>query len=458
MPVFRDLPKVVLVDRKYDCPEFTITIPVQVDGQLGKIFGRHDVPPGSRIGVCAGSRGIANLREITRSAVDGVRARGHTPVILPAMGSHGGATAQGQLDMLADPDIDITETSMGCEIDADMETVLMGDRGPFAVHWARSAMACDFILLINRIKVHTEIFAVPELADLGVALDGCVHSGLMKMLAVGLGKHLGAQTYHAQIPTGLGLGGAVTVGARVLIESSGTRDKGRVLGGLAIVENSFDKTAVIEGIPFDFRNPQAAFLRELELLKMANGWMPRLPVDELHVLWVGQMGKRISGTGMDSNLLNRNPYGYYPGDRWRGNGPSVHRVVCSALQASSHGNAHGMGLADFITERLARVINEETTMLNSLTAFSPLLCSRPPVMKNDREAILAAINASPAVNLDAPAFAAIPDTLHPGRALISAAVLNRIDRSNFEFPLGEALGELDFDGCGYLKWPEPWRA
>ncbi len=201
MPVFRDLPKVVLVDRKYDCPEFTITIPVQVDGQLGKIFGRHDVPPGSRIGVCAGSRGIGNLREITRSAVDGVRARGHTPVILPAMGSHGGATAQGQLDMLADPDIDITETSMACEIDADMETVLMGDRGPFAVHWARSAMACDFILLINRIKVHTEIFAVPEHADLGVALDGCVHSGLMKMLAVGLGKHLGAQTYHAQIPT-----------------------------------------------------------------------------------------------------------------------------------------------------------------------------------------------------------------------------------------------------------------
>ena len=452
-----DLPKVVLIDRKYDCPELITAIPELVDDQLWKIFVGHNVPPGSKIGVCAGSRGIYNLREITKSAVDGVRALGHTPVILPAMGSHGGATAEGQLEILADPGIDITEASMGCEIDARMDTVLMDDRGPFAVHWARSATECDFVLLINRVKVHTEIYGVPDHGDLGMRLDGCVHSGLMKMLAVGLGKRTGAETYHAQIPTRLGLGGAVTLGARVLIESSETRHKGKVLGGLAIVENSFDKTALIEGIPFDSRNPEAAFLRELELLEKANAWMPRLPVDELHVLWIGQMGKRISGTGMDTNLLNRNPYGYYPGDRWRGTGPSIHRVVCSSLQESSHGNAHGMGLADFITGRLAGGIDPEVTTLNSLTAFSPLLCSRPPVMENDHDAILAAINASPAVNLDAPAFAAIPDTLHPGRALVSAAVFNRIEPNDFNIPLGETFAELDFDGRGYLKWPESWH-
>ena len=231
-----------------------------------------------------------------------------------------------------------------------------------------------------------------------------------------------------------------------------------VLGGLAIVENSYDKTAVIEGIPFDPKNPQAAFLRELELLANANAMMPSLPVNELDVLWIGQMGKRISGTGMDTNVLNRNPYGYFPGDRWRKSGASVYSVVCSNLQSSSHGNSHGMGLADFITQRLAKQINQEATTLNSLTAFSPLLCSRPPVMKNDYEAILAAINASPAVNGDSPAFAAIPDTLHPGDALVSERVLNQLNRDEFDFPLGEELDSMKFDEDRYLVWPEKWRA
>lgn len=372
------------------------------------------------------------------------------------MGSHGGATEKGQREMLADPDIGISDSAMGCEVDARMDTVIMDGSEPFEVHWAQSAMECDFILLINRIKIHTEIFGTPDSADVGMQLNGCVHSGLIKMLAVGLGKQKGAETYHAQIPTRMGLGGAIAFGARKLIESSVSRSKGKILGGLAIVENSHDRTVLIEGIPIDSQNPEAAFARELELLEQANAMMPRLPVNELDILWIGRMGKRISGTGMDTNVLNRNPYGYYPGDRWRPAGPSIYSVICSSLQGSSHGNAHGMGLADFITERLASVINQEATTLNSLTAFSPLLCSRPPVMQNDREAILAAIKASPAVNRNEPLFAAIPDTLHPGEALISASVLNRLAKDEFEFPLGEELRPLEFDEHDYLVWPEYW--
>ncbi|MEX0324363.1 MAG: DUF2088 domain-containing protein [Puniceicoccaceae bacterium] len=452
-----DLPKVVLVKRKYDCPELTESVPSIVRAQLDNVFSSHAIPLNSRIGICAGSRGIFNLREITKCAVDEICSRGHAPVIIPAMGSHGGATDEGQREMLADPEIGISESTMGCEMDARMDTVLLDDTGPFPIYWAQSALDCDFVLLINRIKIHTEIFGAPNARDVGMELEGCLHSGLMKMLAIGLGKQKGAQTYHSQIPTALGLGGAMMVGAKLLIESSASREKGKVLGGLAIVENSFDRTAVIEGIPYDFNNPQAGFSRELELLQQANTMMPRLPVDDLDVLWIGQMGKRISGTGMDTNVLNRNPYGYTPGDRWRGQGSSVHKVVCSSLQSSSHGNAHGMGLADFITKRLADVIDPEATTLNSLTAFSPLLCSRPPVMKNDREAILAAIRTSPAVNSGAPAFAAIPDTLHPGDALVSESVLGRINKDAFAFPFGHDLAEMKFDGQGYLVWPKRFQ-
>lgn len=449
-----DIPKVVLAQRKYSCSELARPVSEIVAAEMTKLLSSHVVEPGSIVGICAGSRGIFGLAEITKYAIEEIRTRQLQPVILPAMGSHGGATAEGQREMLADPDIGVSEESMGCKLDARMETLIVDDTGPFPVHWAKSAMECDFVLMINRIKVHTEIYGYPDADDLGMQLEGSVHSGLIKMLAVGLGKQAGAQVYHSQIPTRLGLGGAIMIGARKLIESSGSRRKGKLLGGLAIVENSYDRTALIEGIVFDHENPQDAFERELELLEQANAMMPSLPVDELDVLWIGSMGKRISGTGMDTNVLNRNPYGYTPGARWRQDGPSVHKVVCSSLQPSSHGNAHGMGLADFITERLAGVIDDEATTLNSLTAFSPLLCSRPPVMKNDREAIIAALRSSPAVNKVNPAFAAIPDTLHPGDALVSSAVLERMNVDAFDFPLGRELISIEFDQDGYLTWPE----
>ena len=180
--------------------------------------------------------------------------------------------------------------------------------------------------------------------------------------------------------------------------------------------------------------------------------MPKLPTQSLDVLWIQQMGKRISGTGMDTNVLNRNPYGYRGGELWREEGASIYTVVCSSLQESSHGNAHGMGLADFITRRLEQTINYEATQVNSLTAFSPLLCSRPPVMENDRDAILAAINAGPAVSGRGPAFAAILDTLHPGEALVSERVLESLDPEAFDFPEGRTLKELTLDADGYLQF------
>ena len=186
---------------------------------------------GARIGICAGSRGIANLRQITKAAIDACREKGLEPVILPAMGSHGGATAEGQTEMLADPTIGIDTASMGCPVDARMDTFVVDDSDAFPVHWAVSADACDHVLVINRVKPHTEIFGRPVAADVGVDVDQFIHSGVLKMLAVGLGKQLGAQTYHQQIPTSLGLGGAIMLGARTLIERFGRGQGDKVIGG-----------------------------------------------------------------------------------------------------------------------------------------------------------------------------------------------------------------------------------
>mgnify|MGYP006080345473 CR=1 FL=1 len=450
-----ELPKICYVKRRYDCPEITEGIDAIVVTELNRIFEGLTPQRGARIGICAGSRGIANLQKITLAAVEGCRALGLDPVILPAMGSHGGATAAGQTEMLADPTIGIDEASMGCAVDARMDTFVVDGPTEFPIHWSVAARECDHVLVINRVKPHTEIFGRPAASDMGMEVDQFTHSGVLKMLAVGLGKQLGAQTYHQQIPSKFGLGGAIMLGAKHLVERYGCGQDNKVVGGLAIVENSLDRTAKIEAIPFDASAPQEAFERELELLAMAQSWMPQLPSAELDVLWIQQMGKRISGTGMDTNVLNRNPYGYRAGERWREEGGSIFSVVCSSLQSSSHGNAHGMGLADFITKRLESVIHYEATQVNSLTAFSPLLCSRPPVMLNDREAILAAINAGPAVGGKSPAFSGILDTLHPGEAFVSEAVLQQLDANAFEFPMGQDLVDMPFDADGYLN--VEWR-
>jgi len=449
-----EIPPVCHVIRRYDTPSLQEDIATLVEQRLDALLGGRALTPGAVVGVCAGSRGIHNLQAITRAAVNALRARSAKPVILPAMGSHGGATAEGQTAMLADPGIGITEATMGCPVDARMDTRLVEGDGPFPIHWSEAALACDHVIIINRVKPHTEIFGRPGPAEQTAGVTEFVHSGVLKMLAVGLGKKTGAETYHRQIPTPLGLGGAIMTGARRLIEQFGQGAQGKALGGLAIVENAHDETAALEAIPFDAADPTAAIQQELALLENARAWMPKLPLDTIHVLWIETMGKRISGTGLDTNIVNRNPYGYFPGERWRANGPSVYSIICSQLQTSSHGNAHGMGLADFITERLAQQIDPTATQINSLTAFSALLCSRPTVMPNDRDAIQAALHCSPAVATGRPGFVAIRDTLHPGDALVSPDVLEQIDTGQFDLPRGAEPRPIPFDAAGCLIWPD----
>jgi hypothetical protein len=321
--------------------------------QLGDLRGR-------RIAVTAGSRGIREIVAVLSTVVSWLAQRGAVPSVVAAMGSHGGATADGQRALLTQ--LGITPESVGAPVLTDMDTVELGrtSRGLVA-HCDRNAALADGILVINRIKPHTA-FAEP------------FGSGLLKMLAVGLGKVPGAAQIHRQGPTHMAE--AIDEIAMVVMA------RGKVLGGVALIENAYEETAVVEGIP-----PARISPRERELFSDARRLMPHLPVDELDILVVDEMGKEYSGTGMDVNVIGR----------WRLPGmaeprrPRVHRIVTLRLSAASEGNAQGVGLADVVTTRLVNAIDPVTTYVNNITSTFLERAFIPITMPTDRDALAAAL-------------------------------------------------------------------
>ncbi|MEP7104295.1 MAG: DUF2088 domain-containing protein [Chloroflexota bacterium] len=338
--------------------------------------------PGS-VAVGVGSRGVANLEALVRGAVRTLRAAGWDPFIVPAMGSHGGATAEGQVAVLAG--YGVTEVSVGAPVRATMDTVVVGEVDSLPVHHDALAAAAGASFLVCRVKPHTDF-------------HGRWESGLAKMAAIGMGKRSGAQVMHsAGVP---GLRDLVPQAARLLA------GQGRLLGGLAAVENQRDQTALVRGVP-------AAGIAgdlETELLERARKLMPRLPFDRLDVLVVDRMGKDISGTGLDTNVLNRMRIVGEPEPE----GLHVVAIAVLELTAASHGNAIGVGLADFIPERLRRQIDVPATYANSLTAGIVGLerAKLPMTMPSDRDAVLAAISARGRPPGEPLALAWIADTLH----------------------------------------------
>ena len=404
-----------------------------VESELESRLGHGQVRRGARVAVAVGSRGIANLHEIVAAVVEWLRRRETKPFIVPAMGSHGGATAEGQAAILADGGI--TEAALGAPIHASMEVTRLGVTGDeIAVYFSAEALASDGIVLINRVKPHTD-FA------------GRIGSGILKMAAIGLGKHRGAATVHAA---------ALSLGYEHVIRTVARRifEKAPVLAALAIVEGPRHETAKIE-----IMHPAEVERREEELFREAASLMPTLPFHQVDLLIVDRMGKNISGTGMDPNVIGRGVHGYSTifSEQQSGHGlgpcpvPAIRRIFVRELTEETHGNAIGIGLADFTTRRLVEAIDRQFTSINVLTSLGLHLAKIPMYFDTDREAIEHALVST--CRPETARVVRITDTLALENLAASDASIEECgQRTKIEL-LGAAQ-EIAFDEHGNLLPPD----
>jgi hypothetical protein len=377
------------------------------------------IRPGMEVAIAAGSRGIAEIASLVRAVVCGVRDAGASPFIVPAMGSHGGATAEGQREILES--LGVTEAHCQAPVRSSMDVVELGttERGT-PVYLDAAAAGADGVIPVARVKAHTDF-------------RGEVESGLLKMCAIGLGKHDAARALH-----GLGVPGIrdhmVDVGRQVA-------ESGHVLFGLAIVENAYDEPAIVEAVaPRDFRARDAA------LLETYKDWMPRLPIDDVDVLVVDRMGKNYSGTGMDTNVIGR----FRILGEEEPPAPRVKYLVVSDLSEESHGNALGMGLADLTTERLFARIDYRATYENVLTSTFLERAKVPMIRAHDRDAIEAAVRCNWGVAPKQTRLARIPNTLHLDLIQVSRPLVPEV----LERGGAEVVGEpfpLPLGPDGYLR-------
>ena len=368
------------------------------------------VKRGARIAIAVGSRGITNLPLIVHETVAWVKAQGGKPFLVPAMGSHGGATADGQREVLEG--YGVTETSVGAPIVSSMDVVEL-PRGEVEVpiYFDKQAAAADGVIVINRIKPHT-------------SFRGPYKSGLMKMIAVGLGKHAGARAIHQ-----LGVAGLRDTMPRVARQ---ILQQGRILLGIGLVENAYDETMLVRAIP-GAQIPD----KEPELLARATDAMPSLPVEELDILIVDEIGKNTSGTGMDTNIIGRlKIYGQLEPES-----PRIRIIVVRDLSAASHGNAYGVGLADIITRRLFSKIDFPATYTNIVTTGFFERGKVPLIAETDREALGIALRGCEPIEPSQARIIRIRNTQRLDEIHVSLAVLSAIgSRGNTEV-LGPA-GDL----------------
>jgi hypothetical protein len=393
----------------------------EVHRQLAALRLESRIRPGQTVAITAGSRGIANIATITRGVVDHVRSLGGVPFIVPAMGSHGGGTAEGQTEILAG--YEITPETMGCEIRASMDTIIV-DQTPqgIPVHFDRHASEADHVIVVGRVKPHT-------------GFVGDVESGLHKMMLIGLGKHRGATIYHRAIANYSFMEIITAVGESVI-------RKCRVAGGLAIVENAYDETALIEAVP-----PEQFLARESELLKLASDWLPKLPFDHCDLLIVDRIGKNISGTGMDTNVVGRkfNDHAATPKDR-----ANCRRILVRGLTEDTHGNATGIGLAEFTNQRTIDAVNRKTTAINCITGQHPTAAMLPIAFETDREAISAALQTIGLIDPPEAKVIQIADTLHLAECLVCEAYLPLLAERG-DLTALDAPHEMEFDVQGNLR-------
>ena len=378
-------------------------------------FDLNEIPDGGEVAVGAGSRGIANIPKIVGGVVDALKDHGFEPFIFPAMGSHAGATADGQREMLEA--LGISEDVIGCEIRATMDTIVVGEtpRRNVEVHADANAATADAIVPVNRVKPHTDF-------------QGEVESGLSKMLVIGMGKQRGAKTAH--------LWAADWSFRNMLPEITQLHlEELPVVGGVAIVENEYDDTAIIEGVP-----PSGFLDREAELLELAYDKLPTIPFDEVDVLVVDRMGKDISGAGMDTNVIGRLNFGFEPEPEK----PNVKRIFARGLTPASHGNGTGLGSADFIHADIYEGLNWRDTFVNALTASAPNGARIPPAVETDRAGVVASLSTIGVEALDAPRVIRIRDTMHLERVAVSETLVEEA-RERDDLRVVAEPGDIKFE-------------
>ena len=411
------LPRMIRVRQKFDAPRLA-DIPAAISAEFARPEVRARVKHGQVVAVGCGSRGVANIATIARCVIRELQALGAKPFIFPSMGSHGAATAEGQKKVLEG--YGITEAATGVPIRATMDTVVVGqleDGTP--VHMDRHAAEADAIVVINRIKPHT-------------AFRGATESGITKMLAIGIGKIVGAATYHAH---------GMDTFADLLPKVRNVNIEARnVLFGVGIVENAYDQTAHIEVIPADRIDT-----REPELQRLAKRLMPRLQFSEIDVLVIEEMGKNISGAGFDPNITGRNRRAV----EWKAD-PLVKKIVVLGLTPESHGNATGIGGADVTTMRLYRAIDVGATYANVITSMNLDGAALPLVMNNDREAIALAVKTVVRTRPQDCRIVHIRNTLDLAEIQVSEPMLAEVKAATERFQIVSPAGPLQFDVNGNL--------
>jgi hypothetical protein len=386
------LPRMFRARQVFDAPRLEDP-PRAVVEALSQPSIREQVRSGARVAVAVGSRGIRNIDRITRAAIETLKSFGAAPFIVPAMGSHGGATAQGQRQLLAH--YGVSEEALGVPVADAMDTVVIGETGDgVPIHFAREALAADLVVPIARVKPHTDF-------------RGPVESGLCKMLAIGLAKHAGCSRLHREgFPRFAKL--LPEVAARVLTRVP-------VGFGIAIIENAYDETASIEAVRgVDF------LAREPELLAQAKRLMARILLPDVDVLVVQRIGKDISGAGMDPNITGRTVKGQLEGY----DGPAIKRIIVLGLTRATAGNAIGIGAADFTVRSVLPGIDPEVTAANSIAAGYPESGRIPIALADESEATRAAISCTPGVDIARPRIVRIANTLELATIEFSEAMLD----------------------------------
>jgi hypothetical protein len=395
-------------------------IPGTVRHEIERLNLHRKVKRGETVAISAGSRGVANVHVITRAIVDTLKQLGARPFIVPAMGSHGGGTAEGQAAVLAH--YGITEETMGVPVNASMEVVHVGTtEDGIPVYFDRYASEADHVVVCNRVKPHTNF-------------RGEIESGLMKMMMIGLGKHKGATIYHQAIVHHTFDRIIRTVGRMVIA-------KCHVLCGVATIENGYDQTAKIVAV-----EPERFEEVEKELLVLAKRWMPKLPFDDIDLLIVDEIGKDISGAGLDTNVIGRksNDHASAPGEK-----PRITRIFVRDLTTHTEGNAVGIGMADYTTKRLVEKMDRKKTYINAVTGNHPTSGSIPIYYDTDREALDVALGTIGLIPPEKARILWIKNTLQVGEVEASEAFLRELDgRDDIEIIVSPR--EMAFDEEGNL--------
>ena len=414
-----EFPHMYCIQRKMDAPKID-DIRAAVIRELSGLDLASRIKPGDRIAVTAGSRGINHIDLILKTVIDVLKTHEAAPFIVPAMGSHGNGDALGQLEILKS--LKISENTMGVPILSSMEVVQIGvSSHGFPVLVDKHAATADKVVVMNRIKPHTEF-------------EGPIESGLMKMMAIGLGKHTGCFNVHKQ---------TVNFGYSQVIPEIGSiiLDRLPVLFGMGIVENIYDETACIKACL-----PDQFYAVEAGLLKMAKTYMARLPFDHIDILIIDEMGKNISGTGMDTNVIGRI---MFVGEK-EPETPKITRIVVRDLTDASHGNAVGIGLADFTTQNMIKKLDLAAMATNAITAMTPEKARIPVGLPTDRAAIEAAFQTIGAIAPLEARIIHIKNTLEMGTFHISHSLKAMIKDRN-DLVLSKELGPLSFDHNGGLS-------